>query len=91
MYLSTSPSAPPAFSADGLDNFSVLSAIQETLKIGKTISGEAGRCAGKREKAGEALRYALISAQELRKIGGKAREGVSHRGREGGNPAQFSK
>ena len=46
----------------------MLLAIQETLKIGETISGEGRRC----EKAGEALRYALISAQEMHKMGGRS-------------------
>ena len=36
--------------------------------MGGTIGEKGGRCAGKREKAEEALRYALISAQEPRKI-----------------------
>ena len=40
----------PAFSANGLCNFSVLSVIQETLKISKTIRGEGQRCAGKWER-----------------------------------------
>ena len=44
--ISTHLSAPPAFSANGLSNFSVLSVNQETLKIDETICGEGGRCAG---------------------------------------------
>ena len=52
-----------------------------------TIGREGKRCAGKRKKAGEALRYALISAQEPRKIGGrsaKRREPYRKRRREPG-------
>ena len=60
------PSAPPAFSADGLSDFLVLSAIQETLKNGKTTGREGRRCTGKREKVRDALRYELIGAQKPR-------------------------
>ena len=52
------PSAPSAFSADGLGDFS--------LKIGKTINGEGWRYTGKRKKAGGVLRYAPIGTQEPR-------------------------
>ena len=59
------PSAPPAFSADGLADFQSFLNRREHGKIGETmIGGEGGRCAGEREKAGKALRYELISAQE---------------------------
>ena len=60
-------------------------AAPERGKIAETIGGEGRRCDGKREKAAEALSYALISTQELRKIGkrfAKRREPYRERRRE---------
>ena len=68
----------------------MLLAIQKTLKIGKTIDREGRRSAGKCEKAGKALRYALINAQEP-KSAGEAREGGSHSRREGGSPLKSAR
>ena len=42
---------------------------REHGKIAKTIGGEGGRCAGKREKAGDALRYALNQEEKHKKAG----------------------
>ena len=53
------PSAPTAFSADGLANLQSFLDRQEYRKIVENIGGEV-------------LRYALISAQEPHKIGGRS-------------------
>ena len=45
-------SAPPAFSADGVDDFQSFLNCREHGKIAETIGREGGRCVGKHEMAG---------------------------------------